>query len=410
MSNWTSLRMEPVTCEVPLDWSDTAGDTIEVFARIVARPGGEDLPYLVFLQGGPGGESPRPTTTDPAWLGVALERHRVVLLDQRGTGLSSPVDDRLLERGTNEAVRVLTNLRADAIVRDCEALREQLGVERWSLLGQSFGGFTAMHYLSTHPEAVERAYFTGGLPPIGRSAEEIYALTYDKMVTHSERYFRWFPADAERMRRAHDLAADGRLTLPNGDVVSPSLLQSLGHLLGASGGAERLHWLLEHDPLGNAFRHDLAASLPFSMRSPLYAVIHESSMADGVATCWAAARVRPDEFDENPLLLTGEHLMPQWFDELSDFRPWSDVANAVADVPWPKLYHEDRLARCEAHGAAAIYFHDAYVPLEYSLEAAEHVPGIRTWITSEHEHNGLRAGGGDVLRHLFDLADGRRLR
>ena len=37
--------------------------------------------------------------------------------------------------------RLLTHLRADEIVEDCEDLRRALGVERWSLLGQSFGGF-----------------------------------------------------------------------------------------------------------------------------------------------------------------------------------------------------------------------------------------------------------------------------
>lgn len=410
MSNWTSLHMDSCTLEVPLDWSATGGETIEVFARIVTRPGCEDRPYLVFLQGGPGCEAPRPTTLDPVWLAPALERYRVVLLDQRGTGLSSPIDDRLLGRGPGEAVRVLTNLRADSIVRDCEALREHLGVERWSLLGQSFGGFTSMHYLSTHPEAIDKAFFTGGLPPVGHTPEEAYSLTYEKMAAASEQFFRWFPLDADRMRRAHDLAADGKLRLPGGDRVSPSMLQSLGHLLGASGGAERLHWMLELDPLGNAFRHDLAAALPFGMRNPLYAVIHESCMADGTLTSWAAARVRPDECDTNPLMLTGEHLLPEWFDELSALQPWSDVANALADVQWPRLYDEHVLAHSGARGAAAIYFRDVYVPLEYSLEAVELLPDVRPWITSEYEHNGLRAGGPAVLQRLFELADGTRMR
>ncbi len=47
-------------------------------------------PLLVFLQGGPGGKGPRPTGPD-GWVGTALATHRVVLLDQRGTGRSSAV-------------------------------------------------------------------------------------------------------------------------------------------------------------------------------------------------------------------------------------------------------------------------------------------------------------------------------
>lgn len=400
------LHLEPITIEVPLDPKRPELGDVEVFARVVARRGGEQLPYLLYLQGGPGCESPRPGAGSPPWLETALERHRVVFLDQRGTGLSSPVGDEILERPIPDALDLLSRLRADAIVRDCEALRERLGGKRWSVLGQSFGGFTLMHYLGRHPEAIQHAYFTGGLPPVGHSAEEAYALTFEKMADESARFFRRFPEDADRMRRLADLAHDGALLLPDGAAVSPSLLQSVGHLLGASGGDEKLHWLLELDPTSNAFRHDLAAALPFGLRNPLYAVIHESCMADGQKTTWAAARVRPDEFDEDPLLLTGEHLMPDWFDELPAWQPWSDLANAVADLTWPSLYDEAALCDSCATGAAAVYFRDVYVPFEYSMEAAELVPGVETWVTSEYAHNGLRASGGRVLQRLFDLADG----
>ena len=49
-------------CAVPLDWVRTEGETIALFAREVTAPGrkGDDLPVLVFLQGGPGGKSPPP--------------------------------------------------------------------------------------------------------------------------------------------------------------------------------------------------------------------------------------------------------------------------------------------------------------------------------------------------------------
>jgi hypothetical protein len=35
------------------------------------------------------------------------------------------------------------------------------------------------------------------------------------------------------------------------------------------------------------------------------------------------------------------------------------------------------------------------------------VRGLRTWLTSEYEHNGLRADGGRILGRLLDLARGR---
>ena len=46
---------------VPLDHARSDGDTIEVFAREVAAPDGQDRPFLLYLQGGPGHEAPRPT-------------------------------------------------------------------------------------------------------------------------------------------------------------------------------------------------------------------------------------------------------------------------------------------------------------------------------------------------------------
>ena len=46
--------------------------------------------------------------------------------------------------------------------------------------------------------------------------------------------------------------------------------------------------------------------------------------------------------------------------------------------------------------------------MEYSLETAALMPGVRTWVTSEHEHSGLRTGS--VLPRLFDLAADRRVR
>ncbi|MFV3577851.1 alpha/beta hydrolase, partial [Mycobacterium tuberculosis] len=79
--------------EVPLVWDDDADPRrLTLFVRELVDPvrRHDDLPLLVFLQGGPGGKGPRPTGPD-GWVGTALATHRVVLLDQRGTGRSSAV-------------------------------------------------------------------------------------------------------------------------------------------------------------------------------------------------------------------------------------------------------------------------------------------------------------------------------
>jgi pimeloyl-ACP methyl ester carboxylesterase len=416
MTTVTTRRIQDLTVEdhtitVPLVWGDASDSrTIDVHAAVVSRDGGENLPFLVFLQGGPGHEAPTPfhSPTAPSWLDAALEHYRAVLIDQRGTGRSTPLGDADLELGTDAVVERITHLRADAIVRDCEAMRDHLGAATWNVLGQSFGGFTTLAYLTTDAASLDRAYITGGLSAVGRHPDDVYALTFDKMRTESERYYRRFPGHRDAMRRLADRADAGDIVLPDGEVVSVSRLRSLGMLLGTNDGWQTLWSLLEHDPRTNAFHHDLAHALPYDARNPLYYVFHESSYADGYATRWSAERVEPDDFRADPTLLTGEHVRREWVDTVPGLQPWREVALEVAEIEWPKLYDADRIAASAARGAAAVYVNDVYVPFEFSMETAALVPGILPWITSEHEHNGLRAG--DVLGRLIDLAHGRRVR
>lgn len=415
------LHLTDVTLPVPLDHADPDSPRIELFARIVTAPGGEDLPYLVFLQGGPGSEAPRPLdASTPGWLPRALREFRVVMLDQRGTGRSTPVGldaplpegvadgaATLREASPQEQAEYLTHFRADAIARDAELLREHLGAERWSLLGQSFGGFTALRYLSAHASSVETALFTGGLPSVGPDMEAAYRLTWEGMAVRSERYWDRFPGDRDRFRALADRAAAGTLRVPGG-TVGVERLRRLGHLLGASSGQERLHLLLDLDPDSPAFAHDLAAALPFGGRNPLYAVIHESCWADGTATAWAAERTMPSAVREDPTLLAGEHMHHEAITEDPELAPFAQAAEILAAHPWPRLYDEQALRAAEVPAAAAVYFEDAYVPRELSLATAALLPQMRTWVTSEFEHNGLRASGEGVLDHLLDLAAGRR--
>jgi pimeloyl-ACP methyl ester carboxylesterase len=393
--------------EVPVDHADPSGATLTVYAREVVGHGGEDRPFLVFLQGGPGSESPRPTPfAAPAWIERATQDFRVLLLDQRGTGRSTPVGglDTIPGATTAEKAAYLTHFRADAIVRDCELLREHLGVERWSLLGQSFGGFTSLTYLTLAADSLASVLVTGGLAPVGVGPDEVYAATYDRMQELSERFLRRFPASRDRLRRALDLAREGRVRVPGGEVLSPRRLRTLGNRLGMDGGAEQLHHLLELDPTSPAFGHDAAAAAPFGPRNPIYTFLHESSCADGYATRWAAERVRPGAYDEDETLLTGEHIFPWHFEDSSELRPYAALAEALAGHEWPRLYHEDELRHASVPVAACVYYDDAFVDRELSLRTAALLPRVHTWITNEHEHNGLRTSGERVLDRLIGIS------
>jgi pimeloyl-ACP methyl ester carboxylesterase len=403
-TTFPGLRAIEHRLAVPLDHTAQGGETIEVFARELAAPDGRDRPYLVYLQGGPGQEAPRPSGTPmgPAWLPRALQDFRVLMLDQRGTGLSTPYGGQVADPAA-DAER-LTHFRADAIVQDAERLREHLGVKRWSVLGQSFGGFCALHYLSVAPDSLREVFFTGGLPPVGRPVDDQYAGTFAAMRVLNERYHRRFPQDRVRLQRVLDLCDEGVVRDPQGNPISRRLMRTIGHPLGMDGGAETLHHLLEHEPTSPAFSHDAAALLAFDARNPIYAVLHEACCADGGATRWSAQRVLPEDFEGDSLLLTGEHIFPWHFEDDPALRPYREVAAPLAEHEWPRLYDADVLAQVDVPCAALVYADDPYVLRGFSEETAALVPSLRPWLTNEHLHNGLRTDGEHVLDRLITLA------
>jgi pimeloyl-ACP methyl ester carboxylesterase len=391
---------------VPLDHDQSDGRTIQVYAREIAAVDGRDRPYLVFLQGGPGYEAPRPSAApiSPSWLERALCDFRVIMLDQRGTGRSTPYGP----AGADPAADAewLTHFRADAIVRDAECLREHLGAKQWSLLGQSFGGYCSLHYLCVAPGSLREVFFTGGLPPVGRPVDDVYATAYDAMRMLNRRYHQRFPQDAARLQELLDRCAAGDIRTLDGVPVSARLGRTIGHHLGMDGGAEDVHQLLELDFASPAFRHDLAEMLPFGARNPIYAVLHESSYADGGATRWSADRVQPGDFRGDSLLLTAEHLFPWHFEDVPGLLPYRDVAGKLAEHEWPRLYDAELLKSVDVPCAAIIYADDPYVLRRFSEETADLLPGMHRWLTDEYLHNGLRTDGNRILDRLIALARG----
>jgi pimeloyl-ACP methyl ester carboxylesterase len=391
--------------QVPLDHADPAAGTITLFTREVADPDGLARPYLLFLQGGPGFEATRPTSPPSGWMKRALEDYRVLLLDQRGTGRSTPVGSQLPGATPAEQAAYLTHFRADSIVRDAELIRGELGGGPWSVLGQSFGGFTSMTYLSIAPEGLREAFITGGLSPIGRPADDVYAATYVRAIQKNRAYFERYPEDRARARKAFERLGAEDVRLESGDRLTPGRFRQLGSWLGDDHGFELLHHVLEL-PFGSlAFLHDAEHAVRFQ-RNPIYATLHESSYADGVATRWSAERLLPDEIEAEGYF-TAEHVFSWMWDEYGMLEPQKDAAMLLADHPWPKLYDADRLARNEVPVAATIYVNDLYVERAFAEETAAAIRGLRPWVTNEYEHSALRSDGERVLDRLIDLGRGR---
>ncbi len=411
--------------QVPLDYARPDGPPITVFAREVVATGKEsaDLPWLVFFQGGPGFASPRPDAPPGGWYKRALQDYRVLLLDQRGTGLSTPVTFQTLAALPSPQAQAdyLRHFRADNIVRDAEWIRKKLvGADvPWSILGQSYGGFCAVTYLSLAPAGLKEVMITGGLPSLTRPVDDVYRATYRRVAAQNRRYFDRYPDDIDRVRAIVDYLARHEVHLPDGGRLTPRRFQALGMAFGASDGFEKVHYLLEEAfvagrtecELGYGFLRGVAAAHSFDT-NPIYALLHEACYCQGEASNWSAERVRAEfpVFDvqpDQPVHFTGEMIYPWMFDDYAGLRPLREAAQILAETTdWPPLYDVAALRTNRVPVAAAVYYEDMYVELAYSEETAATIAGIQRWVTNEYAHNGLRADGEHLLDRLIGMVRG----
>lgn len=413
------LLLTPHTFRVPLDYAQPGGEQISLFARELVTPdrAGDDLPWLLFLQGGPGGLTTRPTGHED-WMTRALREYRVLLMDQRGTGLSTPVTTRtLLRRGDAPAIAAyLKHFRADNIVRDAEAIRMVLtGGARWSILGQSYGGFCAGTYLSFANQGLAEVYMTGGMPPDCSDPDAVYKATYQTVREKNARFYARYPEDAARARDLADYLAQHDVRLPDGAPLTVRRFQQLGFKFGTRDGLEEVHYILERAMVDGAPSHEFGLTMMGALTvetSPIFAILHEACYTQGRASRWSAERLRAGfaEFDAPapaPVLFTGEMIYPWMFEDYPQLRPLRGAAQILAETEdWPALYDARALRDNTVPVVAAVYGHDMYVDRGLSLQRAAGIGSLKVWESSAHEHDGLRMDGAHVLGTLIDLMRG----
>ena len=169
------------------------------------------------------------------------------------------------------------------------------------MLGQSFGGFCAVTYLSFAPHGMREALITGGLPGLNTRAEDVYRLTYRTCAARNTEHYDRYPGDVAAARQVAEFLAerDGVL-LPGGARLTVEAFQAIGGMLGQAAGSHELHYLLE-DPFDNdggdlsdTFLYQVAALTGFAT-APLYAVLHEAcygGQGEGDAVGGAAGAFR----------------------------------------------------------------------------------------------------------------------
>lgn len=179
-----AVKAECRTMTVPENWSDPEGNTIQLrLARVSAKKSSERLEDpILFLAGGPGQAAVEAYPLLAAAFGSINETRDIVLIDQRGTGESTPLDCEvdsswdLLESeidvdwegyingclaGISADPRHFTTVDA---VADFEHVRKTLGYEKYNLVGVSYGTRAALTYVSLHPESVRTIVIDGVVP------------------------------------------------------------------------------------------------------------------------------------------------------------------------------------------------------------------------------------------------------
>jgi len=159
-------------------------------ARVPAISSTKKSDPIVLLAGGPGMGAQLMYATSPAAFARARRNRDIVLIDQRGTGKSTPLvcaggaDDPLLAAETSDSIAQFLALTAecrDALskthdlrafttsraVRDLEEIRARLGYEALNIYGVSYGSRVALHYARRYPTRVRSLILDGVVAPQG---------------------------------------------------------------------------------------------------------------------------------------------------------------------------------------------------------------------------------------------------
>ncbi|CAK1359096.1 Proline iminopeptidase [Cercospora beticola] len=434
--------------DVPKDYSKPEAGTIRVFGRsvrkhenpVVPKPEAErktasQLPWIVYLNGGPGLEC-RPPHHYPFVHRLLDAGYQAFFLDQRGTGLSTPVTASTLGlRGYNDVqAEYLKLYRADNIVRDCEAIRQALTADyppekqKWSTIGQSFGGFCTITYLSFYPEGLRESFLFGGLQPLVSTPDDVYRRLYRKVAERNKVYYAKYPEDVERVKNILTYLSrfgDGKIKLPSEGTLTRRRFLAMGIALGMHGGLDSVHDIVQRanndiELFGHLTRGTLAAidsSSPFDNHL-IYAILHEPIYCSGPnkgAPNWSAHRLQSEypEFsiddrkdDSQPIYFTGEMVYPWMFEDYAELRKVQDVAERIAkEENWPALFDEEQLQKNEVPVYAASYVEDMYVDFDLASETAKKIKGAKVFTTNVMFHDAIRSKMDDVVRQAFALRD-----
>jgi pimeloyl-ACP methyl ester carboxylesterase len=275
---------------MPEDPDAHSGKLIDIRFAVVPAIARNKLPDPVFvLAGGPGQAGTRVARQIVPVFADLNARRDLVLIDQRGTGGSNPLECRLdesslaatLEPSQQVAMLAdcLKSLPADPrqygswiAVRDFDAIRARLGAEQVNLWGGSYGTRVALEYMRQYPDRVRSAVLDGVAPPdmrlpVSFSIDADASLAaMSKLCADDERCHARYPRFDEGIARLLERGgAEIRVAHPLTGRVEPLRLERriVASLLRVPLYAPQLGALLPH-ALAEASRGDYTALVALS--------------------------------------------------------------------------------------------------------------------------------------------------
>lgn len=199
------LPAQCATLAVPLNPEDPEQGLLNLsVARIESRQRSGNTDAFTLIAGGPGQSAIDSYPAISFAFRHILRTRDIILVDQRGTGKSVPLDcpqhneSAALDSGLDlksdpeeialQASLCLKSLDVDprlfttsVAVKDLDNVRKQLGISQWNLYGISYGTRVATHYLRRYPEAVRTVILDAVVPPEISLGPDIAMLAQDAL-------------------------------------------------------------------------------------------------------------------------------------------------------------------------------------------------------------------------------------
>lgn len=487
---------------VPLKHDPKDAETITVTARVVLKQKGErrpdwknqptkvtevkddgntfrveaDKPIAVYLVGGPGSDNPPLVNSEVTDHYLALG-FQVLFMDYRGTGSSTlqRADDLDPVAFKNNAMAYkngvtptlagldaetqaerLTWFRQDNIVRDLEAIRKSLvdhGIttaKKWTLVGQSYGGWVSFTYLSFYPEALHMAIVTGGIPPVGQEADDVYTNTYNTVIKACDNFYAEFPEHEEHVRRIikHIHDRNTPYQMPGGGILTPERFLCVGRTLGTTNGNGKVDSAITScttdlkdanenytGQLSFKTLEKIESWLRFEER-PLYAILQEPIYTERPlrASNWSAEKIgnsldkywwlksgaldralspktaedkafAEEHFDNKRIYLSAEHVYHFHYDQFHALQPLKQAAEILASKDdWPPIFDINQLRQNKVPISSLSYDKDMFIDGQMSHKTLDKMENshIEAMFSPTLMHTALKDTTDKVLPPLWE--------